>query len=629
MSKKKILPAVLIWITYLAFFLLLWFLSTKLFVRTSLKENNYSSKETLLQKTLPKRKINLISRPDYEIYREKKINEEILISDDIEINKLLNKKVENSSIKTSLLTEKNNWDMLASELNCTGFYANKGDSLEIEYKTNEEKTKYYEPVIIVKGIVPYRVKKVDKYPLKKGVTFVEVKSDGIIYLKDNLSAKRGNYYWEINLRKGGIPFPMFKLNLHTDEDWEFMLNNFTTTPYVSLIGENNIITVTKTSAQQYLKKPSLILKTLDNIVDILAEKQYGLKKINNNKITNLKSKRKVHHFEDKENILVAKDEQGKKTLGTTTNHFIGYNTTQIENLLNLELLKKEAWVVWHELGHLFSMNFLIFEDSFNEVLANYSALYLEKALGNKRKINDISFYARKIIFNKNKYNEEKIHNYLNSEKNVNINYQLNLENNTQSRNVITIRTMIQKDFFAPNHIITDEEKLLMFWQLTEKLGDNFFVKLTTNYRLFLENRSYSELIKDKYLNLYSKQFNKLKIQTNNIRQWDSQKQQNFIYFSNISAECNLLPFFNKWGIFANENTIKKIKDSKKIMNFETNYCFNEPIYQTNSLQDNSDISRQSLTQEKNIWTITFNYFYLFFTLINIFMILFHKKIKLY
>ncbi|WP_460505355.1 putative mucin/carbohydrate-binding domain-containing protein [Bacillus sp. MN7755] len=76
------------------------------------------------------------------------------------------------------------------------------------------------------------------------------------------------------------------------------------------------------------------------------------------------------------------------------------------------------------------------------------------------------------------------------------------------------------------------EKLVMFWQLHLAYGDQFYPNLHQMYRLLHD----TELPKS-----------------------DEEKKQMFIYMTSKVAGQNLIPFFDKWGLFANDATREKIE----------------------------------------------------------------------
>ncbi|TXR62801.1 wall-associated protein [Bacillus sp. AY18-3] len=76
------------------------------------------------------------------------------------------------------------------------------------------------------------------------------------------------------------------------------------------------------------------------------------------------------------------------------------------------------------------------------------------------------------------------------------------------------------------------EKLVMFWQLHLAYGDQFYPNLHQMYRLLHD----TELPKS-----------------------DEEKKQMFIYMASKVAGQNLIPFFNKWGLIANDATREKIE----------------------------------------------------------------------
>ncbi|MRC28379.1 wall-associated protein [Bacillus thuringiensis] len=76
------------------------------------------------------------------------------------------------------------------------------------------------------------------------------------------------------------------------------------------------------------------------------------------------------------------------------------------------------------------------------------------------------------------------------------------------------------------------EKLVMFWQLHLAYGNQFYPNLHQMYRLLHD----TELPKS-----------------------DEEKKQMFIYMTSKVAGQNLIPFFDKWGLFANDATREKIE----------------------------------------------------------------------
>ncbi|PEJ50042.1 wall-associated protein [Bacillus wiedmannii] len=76
------------------------------------------------------------------------------------------------------------------------------------------------------------------------------------------------------------------------------------------------------------------------------------------------------------------------------------------------------------------------------------------------------------------------------------------------------------------------EKLVMFWQLHLAYGDQFYPNLHQMYRLLHD----TELPKS-----------------------DEEKKQMFIYMTSKVAGQNLIPFFDKWGLFVNDATREKIE----------------------------------------------------------------------
>lgn len=76
------------------------------------------------------------------------------------------------------------------------------------------------------------------------------------------------------------------------------------------------------------------------------------------------------------------------------------------------------------------------------------------------------------------------------------------------------------------------EKLVMFWQLHLAYGDQFYPNLHQMYRL---------------------------LHSTELPKSDEEKKQMFIYMTSKVAGQNLIPFFDKWGLIANDATREKIE----------------------------------------------------------------------
>lgn len=94
--------------------------------------------------------------------------------------------------------------------------------------------------------------------------------------------------------------------------------------------------------------------------------------------------------------------------------------------------------------------------------------------------------------------------------------------------------MIEVQRIALHLILFGQVKgyFFMFWQLALAFGDEFYLKLQQLYRAI----PYEELPKT-----------------------DDEKIQGFIYNASKVAKQNLLPFFDKWGLKASEETRQKIE----------------------------------------------------------------------
>jgi len=78
---------------------------------------------------------------------------------------------------------------------------------------------------------------------------------------------------------------------------------------------------------------------------------------------------------------------------------------------------------------------------------------------------------------------------------------------------------------------SDDAKLCMFWQLDLTFGDDFYARLGRRFRT---------------------------IKLSDIQLTNVQKQQNFIVETSRVAGFNLIPYFKKWGLSADQNTINEL-----------------------------------------------------------------------
>lgn len=198
-------------------------------------------------------------------------------------------------------------------------------------------------------------------------------------------------------------------------------------PYaVELKGERSLITTTYDSVQKYMKNtdPTDLMKLHDKIIRLenavagLSEDSVGV------------AKSPTHYVQ-----FVEKRKPAKGDFMFAKHYHTGYIPTAMNRVLDIEVLEKDGWGPWHEVGHLHQQEPWKWS-KVREVTVNIYSLAVQKALGNQLEMDE---------HYKNSFE------YLEKPK--------------------------------AERFIDDINPLTMFWQLNVVYGEHFYPRLHQAYRL--------------------------------------------------------------------------------------------------------------------------------------------------
>lgn len=248
----------------------------------------------------------------------------------------------------------------------SGFWANKGEILHIEYQHQGEDIDALPELWIVpikKGKEVSFGRQVVK--LQEGINEIEVANTGPLYFA--ATNQPGSSEITVNLLKGGKPMPRFILGENTAEEWQQQLAQFSDAPFAELVGKRMILTMPIKNMRKQATDPEGVLLLWDRIVD-LAEEQFGLSA----------ERAFPHRATPFQYQFVSKPDNtgGYMSAG---GYWLGTNGSGIPEVITTELLKR-SWGPWHELGHHYQMPAWTFGDDI-ETTVNLTSLYIQRALG--------------------------------------------------------------------------------------------------------------------------------------------------------------------------------------------------------------------------------------------------------
>ncbi|WP_227728611.1 M60 family metallopeptidase [Yersinia proxima] len=257
--------------------------------------------------------------------------------------------------------------MLTHPTQSSGFWANKGDSLRIEYLHQGENIDALPELWIVpvtKGDATKFERQVVK--LQQGINEIEVENTGPLYFV--AANQPGSSEITVNLLEGGKPMPRFILGENSAEEWQAQLMKFGDAPFAELVGKRMILTMPIDDMRKQATDPEGVLMLWDRIVD-LAEEQYGLS-----------AKRAFPHRATPFQYQFVSKPDNTAGYMSASNHWLGSNAGGIETVVNTQKLQNAGWGPWHELGHHYQMPTWMF-DGDGETTVNLTSLYVQRALG--------------------------------------------------------------------------------------------------------------------------------------------------------------------------------------------------------------------------------------------------------
>ncbi|MCC2460653.1 M60 family metallopeptidase [Bacillus mobilis] len=305
------------------------------------------------------------------------------------------------------------WKLSANEP--TGIYAEPNEEITIDIKGTQSIQAFI-------GTRSYDEKDPEEFDLKPGKNVISSPRGGILYFYNM------NNEGEVtaSVTNGGSHFPLFILGKHTKKDWDEMLKKYKDPYAVELKGERSLITASPSSIQKFMKNtnPIELMKLHDKIIRIenavagLSEDGVGV------------AKSPIHYAQ-----FVEKRKPAEDDFMFAKNYHTGYIPRAMNRVLDIEVLEKDGWGPWHEVGHLHQQEPWKWS-KVREVTVNIYSLAVQQALGNQLEMDE---------HYKNSFE------YLEKPK--------------------------------AERFIDDINPLTMFWQLNVVYGEHFYPRLHQAYRL--------------------------------------------------------------------------------------------------------------------------------------------------
>ncbi|MEK4215842.1 peptidase M60 [Bacillus wiedmannii] len=305
------------------------------------------------------------------------------------------------------------WKLSANEP--TGIYAEPNEEITIDIKGTQSIQAFI-------GTRSYDEKDPEEFDLKPGKNVISSPRGGILYFYNM------NNEGEVtaSVTNGGSHFPLFILGKHTKKDFDEMLKKYKDPYAVELKGERSLITASYNAVQDHMNDtdPTKLMKLHDKIIRLenavagLSEDGVGVAKSPNHYVQFVEKRNP-----DEDDFMFA------------TNYHTGYIPSAMNRVLDIEVLEKDGWGPWHEVGHLHQQAPWKWS-KVSEVTVNIYSLAVQKALGNRLEMDE---------HYKNSFE------YLEKPK--------------------------------AERIIDDINPLTMFWQLNVVYGEYFYPRLHQAYRL--------------------------------------------------------------------------------------------------------------------------------------------------
>ncbi|MGL1934254.1 MAG: M60 family metallopeptidase [Fibrobacterales bacterium] len=308
-------------------------------------------------------------------------------------------------------------DVITASYSYTGSAPNETPQVLIHDITNEEGTYNSEQFVT----------------LAPGENIITAQYDGIIYFAIYNEPTDGEI--TLNLDSGGRIMPRFVHNYHTNAHLDSMITEFSSAPWVELVGASAMVTATRESAVTHIDDAEHLMALYDTII-AAGQEQYALKEGNDYPHDPI-----VHKF----HFVEIAPSSGYYMFSWF--YRMTAKNTAINSYLNAEFMRTDAWGMWHEYGHQLQMRSWTWEDQV-EVTVNITSAHIEKLLGNDSR------------FERDNHYDTVFEHF-----------------NKSTRNYHDLKLF---------------PRAIMFWQLQLTFGDDYYKTVGTNYRnMGLEPRDYS------------------------------------------------------------------------------------------------------------------------------------------
>jgi Peptidase M60, enhancin and enhancin-like/N-terminal domain of M60-like peptidases len=334
--------------------------------------------------------------------------------------------------------------------------------------------------------------------LASGKNTLKAQESGLLYfIYSNPQSLQNNSQTLQVTVTGGSDSPLFVLGKGDFPKWHAEVRRRKDIQYVELLSERVIITL---PVKDYLKNPIRDpQKSFDVIHRVLAI-QDQLAGFDDSSPLHTLSRHRYHFLVDEMN------QEGDGFYMYATHFHVGLIPEAVADLTDPDRLKKQ-WGIWHEIGHTHQQTPWTWSD-IEEVSVNIMSLKVQEDFGWPSRLNDTEY----------------------------------AENGR--RNTLSTYALAKQYLSRKNRNFSDLKdpfiKLVMFDQLRQAYGWGFFTRLFKAFR-------------ERYPTAESREA------ADNMT--DAEKVSAFIFMSSQTAQTNLLPFFQRWGLQADRITQQRIQDS--------------------------------------------------------------------
>lgn len=303
---------------------------------------------------------------------------------------------------------------------------------------------------------------------------------------------------EIEITSGGIPTPLFIAGQTTRDEWRSMISEYASSPYVEMMNDKVLITVTRKVFQNSkLTDPGSILDLLGEIIGWYDE----FSGLDSSSPLHAVSPLRMHYLQD----LVSSAKTLDGIYMYAADYFVGMPGENVGDLLVLDKLR-HAWSIWHETGHKYQQNDWTWSDVVETTVNLYSLeAQAQQGLPSRLKSRDEETGKAPLDMAKH-FLDRKARDFTDSK-------QMRLEPNSDNEYWV---------------------RLVMFSQLRQVFGDSFYPALHRYYR---ENPLGFEEQDDQNAQI-----------------------QAFVIATSTIAGQDLTRFFADWGVRLTDDTRQALAD---------------------------------------------------------------------